>query len=249
MFGVKLFSLQPSYLFPFCLHLWSKFISDRHLQWESLASQLSAVSLIRFPPWVGPCLCLFVPGPHAAVRAEASSGQGPPLLPGWKPASVLASISTFLLSLDVWPLWMPFFIASSVMHFQWLLKTLPSIFSCFRGKVVHSTLSIILPETEEPLSNFCPSKLFAGFQGSRREAGKWRHILEQWALFRELTFKLTFLVTIIWSVTETEVDKILWSSWLFEECWSFKFLQKWQISPWARGPNESISNHPILMLI
>ena len=42
------------------------------------------------------------------------------------------------------------------------------MFSHFRGKVAWSNLAAILPETEETLSNFCPSKFFAGFQGPKR---------------------------------------------------------------------------------
>ena len=231
MFGIELFSLPPRVWLEAAFSLAVSiceagvFLVDLYSEPHPLVSRLSAGFLSRCPPCGGSCLCLSVPAPPTAVKAETSRGQSQPLPSGWKPVSEPPSSSTFLLSLDVCSLWMPFFITGSVMHRQWLLKTLSSMFSHFRGKVAWSNLAAILPETEETLSNFYPSRFSAGFQGSRGEAAKWRHLSEQGTLFRELTFKLTFLVTIIGNVSETEIDNILWRSWLFEECGSFKFLQ------------------------
>ena len=248
MFGIELFSFLPRVMLEAAFFLAVSiceagvFLVDLHSEHHPLVSRLSAGSLSRCPPCMGSCLCLSVPAPPTAVKAEISRGQRQPLPPGWKPVSEPPSISTFLLSPDVCSLWMPFFITGSVMHRQWLLKTLSSMFSHFRGKVAWSNLASIMPETEETLSNFYPCRFSAGFQGSRREAAKWRHLSEQGTLFRELTFKLTFPVTIIGSVSETEIDNILWRSWLFEECGSFKFLQncKYLLEPEGQMKVEAV---------
>lgn len=226
MFGIELFSFPPRVMLEAAFFLAVSiceagvFLVDLYSEHHSLVSQLSAGSLSRCPPWVDSCLCLSVPA--APDSCQIRNFKGPESTPAPRlKASFLASfhlhipaLTGCLLSVDA------FFITSSVMHCQWFLKNLFSMFSHFREKVAWSNLAAILLETEETLSNFYPSRFFAGFQGS-----KWRNLSEQGTLFRELTFKLIFLVTVTGSVRETEIDKILWRSWLLEECGSFKFLQ------------------------
>ena len=125
-----------------------------------------------------------------------------------------------------------FFLLLLDLHFEFWLVSLQ--FFCLEP--IHPGTST-QEDQDLPLLHFLSLR-----PGVLQMRGFCKHIEMSGTLFRELTFKPTFPVTIIGSVSETEIDNILWRSWLFEECGSFKFLQncKYLLEPEGQMKVEAV---------